>query len=199
MIGRTGGRRRLPEPLDLTRLVLARASTRLALDHANDAFSDALLLAFRRELGATVRSVSPLLVALLDACAMDLDECVSSIRPVPGWPDRPTLPVSGPHRDGSKGTVRGGSEAAWRARAKAFAPHDCHACTIYPAGGERLTVHVVDHSIEVAAWLGPIRLRSLFGAFQLSMPRDEWRAPYPPHAGDDLDALVGHPGLRDRG
>lgn len=198
---RGGGRRAgIPNTLDLTKLVLARASTRLALGHANDAFADAMLAAFRQEIAATVRSVSPLLDSLVASLGTSVDDLVPSLRPVPGWPDWPRLPVSGAQQTSVAGVAPGtASEAAWRARTTAFGPEICHSLTIQPSYDERLMIHVVDHSLEVAAWLGSIRLRSLFGAFRMAVPRADWQAPYPPHVGDRLEDLVTQPALRGRG
>lgn len=188
----------MPTVPDLANLVLARASTRVALRRANDDFSDAMLLAFRNELASTVRSVSPLLLSLLENLGLDLDDLAWSIQPVPGWPDHPRLPVSGPHLPTTRiGLAR--REAAWRARARAFAPEICHSVFVTGPAGDRLNIHVVDHAIELAAWLGPIRLRSLFGAFRVAMPREALPGHAAPRVGDKLDALVTHPSLRGRG
>lgn len=52
---------------------------------------DALLAAFRAEIGAVVRSASPLLISLLAGEGFTLDRVVALMRPQACWPARPRL------------------------------------------------------------------------------------------------------------
>lgn len=80
-----------PTAGDRRRLRRARREARARASAIEMARDDALLAAFRAEIGAVVRSASPLLISLLAGEGFTLDRVVALMRPQACWPARPRL------------------------------------------------------------------------------------------------------------
>lgn len=80
-----------PTLADHRRIRRARRVARSRLLGSDPTNADLHLAAFREELGAVVRSASPLIVSMLASKGMTLDEAVEWMVRVGGWPIYPSL------------------------------------------------------------------------------------------------------------
>ncbi len=115
----------------------------------------AVLEAFRAEVGAAVRSASPLLIAMLAAEGLTLDGAVETLGPRFGWPARPRLSGQKTARPVHSHLLR----YYMMARPSQFSSRGPTQITQHPllssrfdrADGGHLELNVVDHSLEVEA------------------------------------------------
>lgn len=84
-----------PSAADARRMRTARGKARREVAAAEIRYADSSIEAFRREIGATVRSASPFLIALLATESLLLDEVVETIEPGYGWSCRPRISLWG--------------------------------------------------------------------------------------------------------
>lgn len=163
-------RMRGPSSRDLSRLVLARASARLAVDQARLAWSAAVDAAYRAEAAATVTRASAFLSAVLANAGLTPSELLPSFAPPTGWPASPRVPASTPIR-GSKVHARTGRRAVGRAEPLPWPDVRLLGGVDLSVGSMgRLRVHVVDHSIEVAGSWGELTFATLFGMLRVDIP-----------------------------
>lgn len=79
---------------DLARRRKARSVARRAVRLAEEEMKASVVAAYRGELGMTIRSASPVLVALLEHAGSSLDAVAWQLRPPKLWPARPRVPSS---------------------------------------------------------------------------------------------------------
>ncbi len=135
-----------PTAASLARVLIARARSRLAVTGAAADFEDRLWAAFREEIGTGVTRASPLLVALLDAEGLTLDDLAWMIMPPPGWPFAAS-PLSRP----TPGSRRDSRVRFRAARGTVFA-----GVTISVRCGGRVHAQIVADSIEVRGRIGTV-------------------------------------------
>jgi hypothetical protein len=122
---------------ELTRLVLARASARRAVSPAEERFAEETLIAFRREIGVTVRFASPVISPLIGRVGLELDDVAWEFRPVPGWPSRPGLPIRSTNGLNAANGIGAGSPWAPFGRSAKTIFNECHGVDIMPPGDAR--------------------------------------------------------------
>lgn len=141
-----------PSVIDMRRQKAARGSARQQVAEADAIFAARSLEAFRQEVGAIVRSVSPFLIALLAAEGLVLDDVIEAIEPGYGWPGRPRI--------SSRRKELVASRHAFR-HVVAGLLHDLqpdsfamHGVSVDLSGYTSAKVHLNAHSIEVRVRLG---------------------------------------------
>lgn len=185
-------------PTDGDRLCIRQACRQARATYAElRADTDARLsAALRVEIGATVRSASPVLIALLGAEGLTLDDAVALIRPARFWPRRPAL--SNPS---GKNTIR---NPLWRyymttTPASHRTPLPRHTCTFHHSNGDYVRVQVIDHSLEVEAKIGPVWLETLFGELRVQLDDVMPQTLATACTGRTLEEIVDHEPWRGRG
>lgn len=202
---RKGGSSMLDAPTvaDHRRIRNARREARASCREIEAARDVAVDEAFRAELGATVRSASPLLIALLAKEGLDLDEAVALLQPLSGWPARPRL--SGPKTAQSVHThlLRYYSHprpSLFSTRPPTqISQEPLLARTFYRADGKSLTLLVVDHSLEVEARIGPVSVETRFGELSIQFDRDLPATVFVACLGRLVEEIVDHESWRGRG
>jgi hypothetical protein len=185
-----------PTAGDRVRLRRARREARARVLLIETAREDALLAAFRAEVGAVVRSASPLLVSLLADEGLTLDGVVALIRPLVYWPARPRLSgrLTGrrvhPHllRYHMIGLSNGQLSEP---------PLHCH--MIERADGGYLIVQVADHSVELNALIGRLWLETRFGELRVEFMDPIPETIFTASVGHLIEEIVDHHALRGRG
>lgn len=191
---------RAPRSRDLSRLVLARASARLSVERANGVFADSILDAFRAEIGATVRLVSPLLLALLEHEGIAIDDLACRLRPAEGWPHRPRLPAAEVRFRAMPEDLVWPIVSSERVGRPFATPVDeWHGVEIGNGAGDTIAIHVVDHSLEVAARLRGAWYTTLFGAAQVEVPGATLARMSAARPGRPLEEALSLPAIRGRG
>lgn len=157
-----------PTADDLAKLALARAGARLAVRRSNAEHQSAITGAFRAELSATVRAVSPFLLSLCHHEGLSLNGLVRGIVPFRRWPERALR---------SGGTAKAKwARKSWRHFLAAgdgswmgslFIAQEHHGIRVTTAPGDELFVHVVDHGLEAVGSLGPVRFATRQGELRL--------------------------------
>lgn len=126
---------------------------------------------FQREIGTNVRSASPFLLALLASHGEEIDVLVDRIVPAPRWPRSPALskrPASlfrrarEPYREFVIGTPSGDKKVI---RMRGFG----HGLLFASSGDDWACLDVVDHSLEVEARIGSVRIETLFGVLRIEL------------------------------
>ena len=206
--GRAGGisvrTYRLTDPAtmsDRQRFREARAAARVAVREADREDSGSRRAAFRQEVGTNVRSASPFLLSLAASAGEQVDRLLDRLDPGLHWPRYPALSsnpamrfrrLREPPRRFVIATPDGDREAV---RRRGFG----HTVPINLSGTDRACLEVVEHSLEVEARIGPVRLETLFGVLRVELD-----APLPDtvaaatigwRIGDVIDhaSLRGHP------
>lgn len=183
---------------DRLRIRLARRQARAFYDEVEASHGTRLLAALRIEVGATVRSTSPLLKALLATQGLTLEQGVALIQPARFWPRR--LTPSNQLSD-TRSAIR---NPLWRYyMAKAPASHRMslprHARTFYGADGNYVTIQVVDHSLEVEAKIGPVWIETRFGELRVQLDEALPDAIAISSVGRLIEEIVDHHAWRGRG
>lgn len=143
------------------------------IDAARDA---AVTAAFRAEIGAVVRSASPLLIAMLAVEGLTLDDAVGMLAPPIGWPNRPRL--SGPngvmplHTHLLRHYLAGVPSIPGGYPLRQVSVHPLVNRRFERADGGYLRMEVVDHSLEIEAQVGPVSVSSRFGALRIVLDSD---------------------------
>ena len=182
-----GDRRRLRQA---RRVARARAA---AIEMARD---DAMLAAFRAEIGAVVRSASPLLVSLLADEGLTLDDAAATIRPQACWPARPRL----------SGTLVGRRVHPHLLRYNMIGLSNgqlseppLHGRWIERADGGYILVQLADHSIEMNALIGRVWLETRFGELRVEFVEKVPETLFTGCVGRLIEEIVDHEALRGRG
>jgi hypothetical protein len=180
-----------PSEADLAGVVLARAAARLAVTRAFETYGSALERAFRAELGASVRRVSPVLLALLEREGLPLEEVVWSITPGLGWPFRPL--------SGATSARKGGRPAPVAERITDLRLRLSRAGTVLRLyEGGRIRIEVVDGALEVGGRIGTVRVATRGNVARLTVPGTVPRAVAFAAVGHSADRLVDLAILRGR-
>lgn len=131
----------------------------------------AMRAAYHAELGATVRSVSPFLVALFAAQGILMDHAVTLIEPPPGWPRRPRLSMGG--AAGIKQVhhyYRWFTRTIWSGRRPPPSRDGTHGHSLNLGDGDWARIEVFGHSLEVRAQIGGARFDTRFGVLRIELP-----------------------------
>ena len=158
----------------------------------------ALLEAFRAELSATVRSVSPFLEALLKSEGLSIDQVVSGMKPVPGWPRRPRL---------SRGGIVGCEVdrhmyryylAASLTKGRQQHPYrdSTHGLTLLLSSGAEARVQILGHSLEVELDMDAVRFETRFGILRIELGEPLPETIAAGIVGRPIDAVIDNPVLR---
>lgn len=158
-----------PSPADVRRMRTARGTARQAVAAAQASCAASSIEAFRHEIGDTVRSASPFLIALLASDGHLLDDVVETIEPGYGWPRRPRLSA----REHSR-PVR---KHAFRHVAAGLMPYNwpdtqlMHGTSVALSGYTSAKVRIIAHSIEVRVRLKTVTLDTCFGLLRIDLGR----------------------------
>lgn len=184
-----------PTRSDRQRIQHGRREARLLCARADADRAARQSAALRIEIGAAVRSASPLLIALLATRGLTLDDAVALIQPALFWPRRSTK--SGPPF-GS--TIR---NTLWRYYMTTTPPHQArssrHAHTFHDANGNYVRVQVVDHSLEVEAKIAPVWLETRFGELRIQLDDALPETLATACLGRLIDEIVDHAAWRGKG
>ena len=185
-------------PTDSDRLRIRRARRRTRALYAGvEASRDSrLLAALRIEIGATVRSASPVLIALLATQGLTFDQAVALIQPARSWPRRPT-----PSNQSCQYTIR---NPLWRYYMTTTpTSHQTlparHAYTFHSANDDYVRIQVVDHSLEVEARIAPVWLETRFGELRVHLDEALPETIATACVGRLIEKIVDHPAWRGRG
>lgn len=183
-----------PSKADHVRLRRARRVARVRLVYSDLRNPERWLAAFREELGSVVRSASPLLVPVLGLHGMTLDDAVYGVRPARDWPICPML------SDWTSGVLhpslplrRPGRMPRHHLTVPPF-----HGMTIVDTDRERARLQLIDHSLELDGWTGPIRFRTRFGQLRVELTSDLPNALLAACVGRRMEEIVDHPAWRGR-
>ncbi|MET3762747.1 hypothetical protein [Sphingomonas sp. UYEF23] len=126
---------------------------------------------FQREIGTNVRSVSPFLLAFVASQGGEIDGLVDRIEPGPRWPRAPALSerpanlfrrAREPYREYVIGTPSGDRKTA---RMRSFG----HGLLFASLGSDWACLDVVDHSLEIEARIGAVKIETLFGVLRIEL------------------------------
>lgn len=187
-----------PDAEDLARIVLARASSRLAITEAWETFSDEALVAFRVELATCVSRISAFALSLVETEGLSVDALVGLMEPGPGWPFRPMA-----HRRATFGGYALRHVAATGRAASHRPAADCFKCHLGRLSfnlhsGGRVRLYVADHSIEVVGRVGPTGIETSHGTLRLQVPGPMSRRLREASVGALASDVVDMPALRGR-
>lgn len=190
-----------PTNRDRSRIRAARARARSFTDEIAERRRAALLRVFRAEIGATVRSVSPFLVSILEVEDRSVDDIAPCIFPADGWPRRPRLgdmleETLGPKRHVLRHYLAG---VLTRPGAARSLPADLHGCDFVLYGGGCARVKVVGHSLEVEVAFKAVRLETRFGMLRIGLDRRMPEILAAACIGTPVESIVDHAALRGRG
>ena len=177
---------------DLTRAVLARARSRIAVSLADDAYRGALWSVLRTELGESVTRMSAFVLAVLECENLAMDDLAWMIEPASGWPHRLHR-----RRLAKVRSTRFGGAVADVAREGGDQLRR-HGLSFHARDGGHLRLHVVDESIEIAGNVGQVGVRSRFGALWLTIPGALPASLVPQCIGLPAESLVDLPALIGR-
>ncbi len=147
----------------------ARAKARREMAIAEKRFAKRSRELFLEEIGATVRSASPFLIALLASDGLTLDDVVGQIVPGYGWPQRPRIPSGNRSWKMRKHAFRH-VRAALRAD-DPFEILSMHGASVDLSSYTSAKVHIVAHSIEVRARLKTVTFSTRFGVLRIALGR----------------------------
>ncbi len=186
----------VPTPDDHRRLRSARRLAHRGSRENKAVFDAAMLATFRAELGAVVRSASPVLIGLLELDGLPLDHAVALIMPQDDWPRKPRLAPSPFNLSRRPLTLPAKYTSARLPQALS-----------YPANGYRydrpdgghLHLQVMDHSLELVARIGRALFVTRFGELRIELADELPEAIVTACLGRMIDEVVDHPALRGRG
>lgn len=187
---------------DYRRIRNARRSTRDRCREIDAARAAAIFEAFRRELGATVRSASPLLIAILAIEGLSLDDVVEKLEPTPGWPIYPR-PSGAKTTHAVYAHLQGHSKMGISRLAagspKQIAQRRSVARSFIRTAGGYLDLNVIDHSLEIEAKIGAALITTCFGELHVQLD-DEFPATLlAASVGRLLEEIVDYDAWRGRG
>ena len=189
--------RRLPgglDPADLRLLREARREAQTAVAAAEARCGAERRTAFRWELAAPIREVSPFLLSLLTAEGLTLADVVDRVVPTSGWPRRPMLP----------GVARGWKEGRHAIR------HSYASAVLGLPGGKAEMLHgfafrlgvggwanvrLVARGLEVTATSGTAVFRSRSGGLRVAIASRLPAALTAAAIGRPLDDVLIHPAI----
>lgn len=187
-------------PVDRRRMKAARARARERLREIGVDAERATHDAFQQEIGATVRSVSPLLLSFVASQGVSLDELVSRVERLPRWPRSPSLagsanvrfrPVRDMHRHFLVSTASGWQKAF---RTRGAGP----GITFMRSGDDWARLEIVAHSLEIEAMIGPVKFETLFGELRIELDERLPETLAMACGGRLIEEIVDHAALRGR-
>lgn len=193
-----------PDPInaaDRRRMKAARAEARLRVAEISRNGGGSPRDVFRREVGTTVRSASPFLLALLASLETSVDDVVDRIEPSPEWPRSPGvrriagtkfLPVDDWHGFGLVSTALGWTRAV---RVRDFG----HGLTFNQSGDDWARLEIVGHSLEVEARIGGLMFETLFGMLRITLERRLPETLAAGCVGRSIESVIEHAALCGRG
>ena len=189
----------LPTEADRRRMRNARACAHRRVDVIETVMRRMMDSAFREEMGATVRSASPFLIALLDHDGIALDDAVQLIEPQRGWPNHPQLGGVANAR-ASQHVVRH-YVASLLPKAKMASPYRAraHGFVFERADDDWLRIEVAGHSLEATARIGPVRFETRFCELRVELDGELPESLAIGCIGRPIEQVVDHPTLRGRG
>ena len=188
-----------PTAADRRRLRSARKIARQRVEMIVEAKQRAVRAAYHAELGATIRSVSPFLVALFAAQGISLDHAVTLIEPAPGWPRRPRLSV-----DGTAGIKQVRHYYRWITRTMSGGRRPppfrdgTHGHSFDLGDCDWARIEVFGHSLEVRAQIGGARFDTLFGVLRIELPDAVPETLAMACIGRRVSEIVDHASLREQ-
>lgn len=185
-----------PGHMDRQRLRIARSQAKARLTAINQIYSAQLLASMRIELGMVVRSASPLLPTLVESEGLTLDDAVKllgtgvALPPGGGWLDLHAAHRSDCHmlRYYVAGLSRGKRSTPSRYEHR-----------IDLASGGYLLLQVEQHSLELMAYIGCVRLCTRFGRLRIRLPERLTETLLSACVGRLVEEVVDHVSLRGRG
>lgn len=133
--------------------------------------TDAAQEIFRQEIGTNVRSVSPFLLSFVASQGETIGRMVDRIAPTPRWPRAPALSARPaiqfqrarePYQQFMVSTAFGDRKVV---RRRGFG----HGMILMQSCDDWACLEVVDHSLEVEARIGPVKLETLFGVLRIEL------------------------------
>lgn len=183
---------------DRRRIRDARAVARAACREVNRDDEGAARDIFRQEIGTNVRSASAFLLSLVASRGGSIDRLVDRIGPAPRWPRSPPLSARPavmfrrtrePYRRFVIGTASGDREVIrWRGYG--------HGTLFMQDRDDWACLEVVDHSLEVEARIGRVKLETLFGVLRIELDDPIPDTLAVACVGRPVCDVVGHPALR---
>ena len=190
-----------PDPITATdrrQMKAARAEARERLKVIDPDDGGAMRDVLLREVGTTVRSVSPFLLSLVAHLGKSVDELVGRIDPSPRWPRSSSLsrhapiefrPVRDTNRYFLVSTASGWTKAD---RRRGFGP----GTTFMRSDDDWAHLEIAAHSLEVEAWIGPVRFETLFGRLRIVLDDRLPDSLADACAGRLIGDVIDHPALR---
>lgn len=158
-----------PLPADTRRMQLARSKARREIGVAEKLYAERAREIFLQEIGATVRSASPFLIALLTSEGLELDDVIETIEPAYEWPRRPrVMSRSGAWTLG---------QHIFRHVAAGLRPHTwsdinaTHFASVDLSDHSSAKVRIIAHSIEVRVRLKTVTFDTCFGLLRIELGR----------------------------
>ena len=185
---------------DRRRIRDARAVARTAFRATSRDDEEQVRELFRQEIGTDVRSASPFLLSFVASRGESVDRLLDRIRPAPRWPRSPALSARPavqfrrarePYRRFVIGTTTGDREVI---RLRGFG----HGALFTQAGDDWACLEVVDHSLEIEARIGPVKLETLFGVLRVELDHPVPETLAATCVGRSACEVVDHPALRYR-
>lgn len=183
-----------PSAADMRRQAVARSEARRQLAAAEALYVTKSIEAFRHEIGATVRSASPFLIALLKAEGLDLDDVVEAIEPGHGWPCRP--------QTASRRNELLASKHAFRHIVAGLLPDLCtdiqsrHGVSVDLSDYSSAKIYIDAHSIEVWVLLRTVTFITGFGLLRIKLEQHLPETLTIACVGRRVKDVVDHPALR---
>lgn len=185
-----------PTAGDRRRLRRARREARARAAAIGMARDHALLAAFRAEVGAVVRSASPLLISLLAGERLTLDDVAELMRPQACWPARPRLSGALAGRRVHPHLLR--YHMIGLSNGQLSEP-PLHGHRIERADGGYLLVQIADHSVDLNALIGRVWLETRFGELRVELMDEVPETLFTGCVGRLIEEIVDHEALRGRG
>ena len=158
-----------PSPADTRRMQVARSRARREINVAEKHYAERSREVFRHETGATIRSASPFLIALLASEGLELDDVINTIEPAYEWPRRPRIM--------SRSGAWTLGKHIFRHIAVGLRPHtwsdinSTHFASIDLSDHTSAKVRIIAHSIEVRVRLKTVTFDTCFGLLRIELGR----------------------------
>lgn len=185
----------MPTDSDIRRMRKARRQARARYAEIGAIRDAQAAAAFRAELGAVVRSASPLLISLLAIDGLTLDAAVALIDPAQSWPRQPRLSGRSFKHSAHNHLLR-----YYIARLpNRLVGSPSHEHTFHRADGNYVTLKLVAHSLELEARIAPVWLETRFGELRVQLDQSLPDTLAIASVGRLLEEIVDHAAWRGRG
>lgn len=185
-----------PNEGDRRRIRRARRQARVQHAEIEKARDAATLMAFRVEIGAVIRSASPLLISLLARDGLTLDDAVARLEPSELWPRRPRLSTRGCKRPSHGHLLR---YYLQRVGPTQLSVPPLHSHRFDRTDGSYVILQAVDHSLELEASIPSIWLQTRFGELRVQFDEALPDTIATACVGRTIDEIVDHDAWRGRG